>query len=53
MMHTCPLCGNPCGCEEEELYGDCCHACDEWKANPDVLSPTGWDGLPLPPEVED
>jgi hypothetical protein len=42
MMHTCPTCGNPCGCEEEQLYGDCVHACGEWKAETDhPQTPTG------------
>ena len=43
-----------CTCENEQLYGDCTHDCDSWKANPDVVGRTGWDGLPVAfNEVED
>ena len=52
MMHTCPKCGFPCGCDDEELYGDCCHDCDSWKADPPER--LDWNNQPIPfNDVED
>lgn len=57
MTHTCPQCKRECDCEAETLYGDCEHDCAGARelemTNPDVLSPVGWDGLPIAMEVED
>ena len=48
--HKCPTCGMLCTCENEQLYGDCSHDCDEWKANVDGLSKRDWYGAVVMPE---